>query len=526
VIGREFSYKLLQAISPMTEEELQSALAKLAGAELIYARGAPPEANYQFKHALVQDTAYAALLKSRRREFHRRIANILTERFPQTATEHPEVLARHWTGAGELEKALTAWRSAGRGARKRRAFREAERAYQRALEVITKLPDSPERDALELPVVGALAQVTELTHGYAAAETRNAFSRALTLVRRTGNAGHLALQLMGTWAAAINSGDYRSADALSKELMELAGSQGSQTNLAFAHMARIETCFYLGELDQAESHFTRGRALFDEEVFKQFPGAFGTALAFASLTAFIAGRIDTARARVNEAVRAAQQSNNPYDLAFVSYQTGALELQAGKPTEAAIAARQAINLSDEHGFPHVAAAARVALGAALAGCREAARGIQLIEEGLNAFADLNTRMSITLSLSYLAQAQGLTGATDKALDSIERALEANPDEVVCRPEVLRLRGECRLRLGERERALEDFGEAIARARGMGAKSFELRATTSLARLLRDTNRGDEAHSILTEIYNWFTEGFDTADLKDAKALLEELSNSA
>jgi tetratricopeptide (TPR) repeat protein len=524
VIGREFSYELLQAISPMTEEELQSALAKLAGAELIYAQGAPPEANYQFKHALVQDTAYAALLNSRRRELHRRIANIMTERFTQTATDHPEFLAHHWSGAGELEKALAAWRSAGRSARKRRAYREAERAYQRALEVISKLPESRERDALELPVVGALAQVSQLTHGYAAAETKDAVSRSLALVRRFGNTGQLLLQLSGTWAAAINSGDYRSADAFSREFIELAEREGNPINLAFAHMTRIETHFYLGQLAKAESRFVRGRAFFDEQVFKQFPGALGTALAFGGLTAFTTGRIDTAFVRISEAARAAQQSNNPYDLAYMHFQSAALKLLVGELAEAVDAAREAINLSDEHGFPHIAAAARTTLGAALANCGDAVQGLQLIEESLKAFAKTETRMGVTLSLSYLAQAQALQGATDKAFHTIERAIEANPDEIVYRPEVLRMRGELRLRVGDREQAVQEFHQAVACAHSMGAKSFELRATISLARLLRDTHRGDEARSMLAEIYGWFTEGFDTADLKDAKALLEELSN--
>ena len=523
VIGREFSYELLHAVSSTAEDELQSALTRLGEAELIYARGIPPEAIYQFKHALVQDAAYEALLKSRRRELHRRIANLITERFRQAATEQPEVLAHHWSGAGELEEALSAWTRAGRSARKRRAFREAERSYRRALEVINKLPESPERDALELPVAAALAQVAELTHGYSAAETKDALSRSRALLRRGGNVAQLTLTLSGAWAGAINSGDYRSADALSREFIELAEREGNPMNLAFAHMTRIETHFYLGELAEAESRFMRGRAFFDEQGFKQFPGAFGTALAFAGLTAFTSGRLETALTRINEAAKAARQRNNPYDLAFISFQSGSFKMLVGEPAEAKAAARQAINLSDEHGFPHIAAAARTTLGAAVAHCGEAAQGVQLIEESLSAAAKIETGMGVTLSLWYLAQAQSLHGETDKALYTIERALEANPDERIYRPEALRLRGELRLRAADRELAAEDFREAIVCARGMGAKSFELRATTSLARLLGNNNRRDEARVMLADIYNWFTEGFDTADLKDAKALLEELN---
>jgi class 3 adenylate cyclase/tetratricopeptide (TPR) repeat protein len=521
VIGSSFSHELIAGVYDGEPDELQDALQRLIDSDLLHTTGAAPEAViYHFKHALVQDTAYAALLKSRRRELHRRTATLIAERLPQTAADHPEVLARHWTGAGELEKALTAWSSAGRVARKRRAFREAERAYQRALEIIGKLPESPERDALELPVVAALAQVSALTHGYAAAATKNASSRALALVRRIGNVGQLSIQLSGTWAAAINGGDYRSADALSREFIELAEREGNPINLALAHMARIETHFYLGELAEAETRFERGRAFFDEKVFQQFPGALGTALAFASLTAFASGRIETALTRIDEAARFVQQHNNPYDQAYISYQTGALKLLIGEPTEAVAPAREAINLSDEHGFPHIAAAARTTMGAALANCGEPGQGVQLIEESLNAFGETETRMSVTLSLLYLAQAQALQGATDKALHTIERALEANPDEIIYRPEVLRLRGEFRLRVGDREQASADFGEAITCAHGMGAKSFELRAALSKARLLLSSGDRPGALKLLAPIYKGFAEGLDSRDLVQARVVLQ------
>jgi tetratricopeptide (TPR) repeat protein len=527
VIGSSFSYGLIAGVYDGQPAELQNALERLVDSDLLHTTGAAPETVvYHFKHALVQDTAYSALLKSRRRELHRRAANLITERFPQTATEHPEVLARHWTGAGELEKALDAWRSAARSARKRRAFREAERAYQRALELINKLPESPDRDALELPVVGALARVKELTHGYAAPETKDAYSRSLTLVRRIGNPVQLSLQLSPTWAAAINSGDYRSADALSRELIELAEREGNPMNLAIAHMARIETHFYLGELAEAERRFERGRAFFEHQIFKQIPGALGTAFAFAGLTAFATGRIETASARIGAAVRAARQSNHPYDLAYISFQSGSLKLLAGEPAEAMTAAREAINLSDEHGFPHIAGAARTTLGAALANCGQAAQGVKLIEESLNAFTKTETRMGVTLSLSYLAQAQALQGATDKALHTIERALEANPDEIIYRPEVLRLRGELRLRVGDREQAVADFGEAVTCAHGMGAKPFALRAALSKARLLLSSDDRSGALKLLAPIYNGFAEGLDSRDLVEARAVLQGIGGSA
>jgi tetratricopeptide (TPR) repeat protein len=304
-------------------------------------------------------------------------------------------------------------------------------------------------------------------------------------------------------------------------LIDLSESEGTPRNLAFAHMARIETHFYRGKLDQAESRFMRGRAYFGEQAFQQFPGALGTALAFASLTAFASGRIDTALSRIGEAARFVQQRNDPYDRAYISYQTGALKLLIGEPSGAVAPAREAINLSDDHGLPHIAAAARSALGAALANCGEAAQGVQLIEESLSAFAETETRMGITLSLFYLAQAQALQGATDKALHTLERALEANPDELIYRPEVLRFRGDLRLRIGDRDQAVEDFGEAITCAQGMGARSFALRAALSKARLMLSSDDRFGARTLLTPIYNSFGEGLDSRDLVQTRVLLRE-----
>jgi tetratricopeptide (TPR) repeat protein len=291
-------------------------------------------------------------------------------------------------------------------------------------------------------------------------------------------------------------------------------------------MQRIETHFYLGELAQAENCFVRGRAFFDDQVFKQIPGALGTALAFAGLSAFASGRIQTALTRINDASRAARQSNNPYDLAFISYQTGALKLLTGEPTEAMVSAREAISLSDEHGFPHIAAAAGTTMGAALANCGEPGQGIQLIEESLNAFGETQTRMGVTLSLFYLAQAQVLQGAIDKALDTIERALEANPEEIIYRPEVLRIRGELRLKVDDHEQAAADFGEAIACAHGMGAKSFELRAALSKARLMLSSDDRFGARMLLTPIYDSFAEGLDSRDLVQARVVLQETAVGA
>jgi predicted ATPase len=191
VIGREFSYELLHAVSPIVEGDLQSALAKLADAELIYTRGIPPEATYQFKHALIRDAAYEALLKSRRKELHRAVAWTIAEKFLAMAEAQPEVLARHWTEAGEADPAIAAWKKAGEAAYARRAFKEAEEDFRRALTLLNTLPESPERDRRELDLAGALVQVLMITRGFTAPETVEAAGHARALAEKSGNLAQL-----------------------------------------------------------------------------------------------------------------------------------------------------------------------------------------------------------------------------------------------------------------------------------------------------------------------------------------------
>jgi tetratricopeptide (TPR) repeat protein len=519
VLGREFSYGLISALYKGNGDGLQTALERLVSSELVSVRGVSPEKTYRFRHVLIQDAAYASILKSRRRELHSKIASLIVSEFPQIPAEHPEVLARHWSGAGAIREAIASWRATGRAAQKQRAFKEAQLAFQHAMDLVNGLPETVERDVLELPIIGDLAQTYELTHGYAAPETVRAIDRVLILAKRLGHSGRPEL-LIGSWARAINVGDYNSASSLSDEMMELAGRDGNQVILGFAHMSRIETRFYLGDLVAAEACFLGGSRYFERHAFRQFPGAFGTVLGFASLTAFATGRIETARSRISTAISVAHQTKNPYDLSYGHYMAAALEMLSGESEEAAVAAREAIVLSDQNGFPHIAGAARVILGAASANTGAAAEGARLIEAGLRALADTETRMSLSLSLAYLAQAHALNGNMARASESIEGALQANPVELIYRSEVLRLRGELRLMTGMHKLAVADFREAMEVAHGMGAKSFELRAALGRSRVL--VSGGDQvaARNMLEPLYASFAEGFQTRDLLATTNLLK------
>jgi predicted ATPase len=254
VLGREFSYALLRAVSGLADEPLQAALAQLADAELVYVRGLPPEATYTFKHALVQDTAYESLLKSRRRELHRAVAEALTGRFAALAEAQPEVVAQHWEAAGQVERAVSAWQQAGDRAKERGAMMETERHYRRALLVLTTQPDTPARASQELALQIPLALVVDFTGGFGSAEAERIRKRVRELSAEAGDTRQLAFSLVMAWAVSLARGETRAALASAEEALVAARTDGSSFVLAWAHCAVGHSQVYLGDLDAAGEH--------------------------------------------------------------------------------------------------------------------------------------------------------------------------------------------------------------------------------------------------------------------------------
>lgn len=522
VVGREFSYDLLQAVSMMPEAELQEALARLANAELIYTSGIAPEATYSFKHALIQDAAYEALLKSRRRELHRTVARILTEQFPTKADAEPEVLARHWTHAGEIEPAMAAWRKSAEAAVERRAFREAEQAYRQALEILKALPESAERDARELELTGPFVRVLQVTRGYGAPEAAQAAARTRALAEKTNNLPEVIHYLFGEWAAVVTAGDLLAGGALADQLLDLAQSEGGSPSIGVAHIAQVLVCAWRGDLNGAEENFLRGAHLF-EFAWSEFPGLAAVLLGNAALVAWQLGRADVARKRSSDALAAAHRMNSPFELATAHYIAAWLQIYLRAPEQAESSATQALGLAEQYGFPQIAAFARITLGRARASLGHSREGVGQISRGLSELAKTGNRNTATQLLNWLAEAQALAEATTEALATVEEALIANPEELAWRGDALRVRGGLRLTLGHKDAAEADIREAIVLAQNTNAKAWELRAALDLAQILKA--RGDVAMAceLLVPLCAKFTQGYDTADLKDAKALLIELN---
>jgi class 3 adenylate cyclase len=522
VIGGEFSYELIRAVHPIAENELREALRMLADADLLYVRGIAPEATYQFKHALIRDTAYEALLKSRRKELHGRIARTINEKFPGLNDMHPELLARHWSEADETERAIAAWEKAAKAAETRYAFSEALASYHEALARLNLLPESPERDVRELAFRRAVLYVLHGAKGAAAAETIDATAHTVALAQKTGNLTQLADVIVARGYTVVDVGDISSATALADEALALALSVGDPATLKRARVLQLRVCYYRGDLAGLEKHFAEGRYLFEQPGLGEHPSVDASlAFAHATLSAWYLGRADAARQRLAQ-TKGAASLNSQFDTAFVEMWTAVVHTLLREYACAETFAVRSLELAEKLQFQVLALNSRVYLGHALAQLGRASDGIALIQRGISDTLK-NPTAGLAGYYTYLAAAQRQADEIEKALESIEQSLQVRPEVLISRPEALRVRGELRLQKGLADLAKADFRDAIAQARGIGAKMLELRTTISLARLLASEGSGDEARAMLAEIYNWFTEGFDIADLKDSKALLDELS---
>jgi class 3 adenylate cyclase/tetratricopeptide (TPR) repeat protein len=525
VLGRTFSHELISAVATMSKRRLDDALAQLVTAELIFQRGTPPDAEYTFKHALVQDAAYSTLLRSRRVQLHARIVAAFENHFPETVTAQPTLLAQHCAKAGMPDKAVVYWRNAGQQAIARSATVEAEESCRQGLAMLNTLPESSERDTRELELCSALVSALQRTRGYSAPQTVEAGARVRVLAEKVGNLSQLVRQETRTWGAVLTAGDYAGAATIADHILDLAQRQGRNTaHLAFAHYTQVQTRFYSGDLIGAEEQFARLNELIQTVGLKQIAGIAPITIGVTGLGAWILGRADSGGERMARAVALARDSKQPFDLAMALLFEGYLHRFQREPRQAEAVCTQLLSLSEEHGFAYARDLARGLIGWARAQLGCTGEGVSLIRQALAGFEESGARVGTTDVLTRLAEAQTLDGATDVALDTMELALKENPEELVFRPNAITYRGALRLQMGQNESAEVDFRDAITLAKRMRAKAWELRAATSMAQLWRDQGRRQQAHELLAPVYGWFTEGFDTPDLKEAKALLEQLTN--
>ena len=529
VIGHEFSHELLRLVANVSEEELQLALGNLVGADLLHVGQSEPEKSYIFKHALVQDAAYSTLLRSRRRELHQRIAQILEERPFETATSAPELLAHHYTEAGLIAQAVRYWRRAGRKAIERSANVEAIVQLRKGLELLKALPLTSERLMEEVKLQTALTSPLIAIEGYTAPEVEKASSRALELCQQLGETPQLFVALGSLQSLYFNRGELEIALELAKQLLRLAETQQDPVLLLWAHYALGFDLAWQGALKLARAHLERSIALYDPRRagmygFVHDPGP--PAMVQLSHVVHSLGYPQQALERMREAVAQARNLSHPFTLASVLGPAAGLYWRRGEELTAQELWQEEAALCSEQGFKALLASSSLRIGFAQVEEGRTAEGFSKMHDALTSLADLLV-IDKPFGLVLLALALGKIGQLDQGLARINEALTLVkkiptfadfPQLYVIKGQLLLMKSPSGFR-----KARQCFSLAIEIARKQGAKSEELRAATPLARLLTQQGRREQARTMLAEIYNWFTEGFDTPDLKDAKALLDELA---
>jgi predicted ATPase len=530
VIGRIFTYDLLQAVAPLDTATIQGALAQLVEAEVVAQRGLPPQATYSFKHALIQDTAYQSLLKSTRQQYHHRIAQALEQHLPDMAQRQPELVAQHYTAAGLVAQAIPYWQRAGERALAHSAYQEAVSHLTTALTLLTTLPESRERSQQELTIQMTLGIALWATKGGNAPEVEQLYIRARVLCEQVGESHQLFRILWGLWRAYSNRGDYQTMQALGEQLLDLAQHQHDPDLLLEAHHALWTSLFSSGELSAARVHQEQGLRLYNPQRHRVYttlysghdPGVCGHYRAAPVL--WLLGYPDQAGASSQAAIALAQQLAHPFSLIVALYWAAILHHL-----------RREVPLTQKHAEAAMTITAdREVLKGGTGSLRGWALAVSGQEEGitqiLQSLADdqaTGATRDRPYHLALLAEASAQVGQTAEGLDALAEALEIVPQSAVrwWEAELYRLRGELLLLdPGVHLREVEAcFQRALDIARRQQAKSLELRAAMSLSRLWQRQGRRAEAHQLLAEIYGWFTEGFDTADLLEAKALLEALT---
>jgi predicted ATPase len=532
-IGRDFSYELLAAAAPLAEPELQEALRRLVDAGLVFQRGAPPAAEYLFKHALVQDTAYSTLLRGPRQALHRRIAEALEQRFPESVETRPEILAHHYGEAAIADKAITYWHRAGKSSVAKSAVREAVAQLRRGLSLLEGLPETRERKQLKLDIHVTLTAALMAGKGYSDPETVAVLERANRLVTETGAVGtplHLSV-LYGLWVSNHAAGAIAAALEHARNFLSSAQSQPSSGPLLVGHRALAHSLMHSGDYRAALAHVETAASLYRPDEHRDDAFRYGqdigvSAFAVLSWALWHRGYPDQSARAADCAVAYGRELGHAHTLAHALGLAGLAAVFARDVATAHTCGNDCVALASEHGFAQWAAIGRILQGWAGAQRGEATTGIARIRDGMAATEATGNRSNTPVYLTLLAETLAFAGKIEEALAALDDALaEAAITGVRGRDaEIHRLRGELtgRLPYPDPAKTEESFRTALAIAREQGTRGYELRAATSLARLWRDQGRRSEARDLLAPLYSWFTEGFDTADLKDAKMLLEEL----
>jgi tetratricopeptide (TPR) repeat protein len=521
-LGRQFTHELIAAVALMPPEQLDNALAQLVGAELIYRRGAPPDAEYTFKHALVQDAAYSTLLRSRRLQLHAHIAAVLEARFPEIVATQPMLLAHHCEEAGLTEKAVEYWLAAGHQAWAHSAAAEAAALLRRGQALIPTLPDGDWRRETELDLLIALRPALGQTKGLAAAEVGETLARARVLAEAVERPEQLIALLWGQGLFHTYRSEHQQALAIAEQMAKIGESREHIGAKLRGRLLRGWTGYLVGE-------FVAGRALQEECLDFADPvrrvissDTHALALGVLASTLTILGYLDQAHSRLNEALAASRRLGHAYTMGAVIAQAG---VGFDRSPQLQRWAEELLALAAEHGFPLWSGWGTAFRGRSFCALGQAQDGQALLAEGLAAIRATGAVTWTPTPLAWLAEACAALGQPGAALGHLDEAAQliAATGERFYEAELHRVRGDLLHAAADRSAGERSYRLAIAIAERQGAKLLQLRAAASLARFWREEGKRTQARDLLAPVYDWFTEGFGSPVLQDAKALLEELA---
>jgi predicted ATPase len=527
-IGREFSYEVLAPIARKSDGELQTALSRLTEAGLVFCRGAPPQASFLFKHALVRDVAYGSLLRGQRKQLHARIFTTLEVQFSEMADQQPEILAHHCTEAELNEEAVTYWTRAARQSMERHAMIEATAQARKGLAVLMRLPDGPTRWRQELELTSVLAGSLNASIGASAPETGEVYVRARKLCMRLGETAALVPVLSGLAFHHAQRCELAAIREIGQELLRLGDEEKDISCQMHGHRVMGSCLYWLGEFLPARKHLEQALDLYVPQAHKSMIPVIGFDVRGASLsnlsyTLLILGYPHQARSRSLEALRWPRDLNYPHVLAHALTMASFYNLACGNVGTAQGAVQELLALALEQGFRVWGAYAKINQGLVLAQRGDRSQGLALAREGLVEKAATGSALWRPFELGFMARACAGMGQVDEALHLLDDALQIaeTTGERHFDAELHRFKGECLAARCQTE-AEASFQMAVEVAQQQDARMWELRASMSLARLWRGQGKHTEAYKLLGPIFGWFTEGFDTPDLKEAKALLDLL----
>src|SRR6266542_915581 len=530
VLGREFTYEMLAAVSPADGERLRRDLDRLVAAELLYQRSQPPSAAYTFRHALIQDAAYGLLLTSTRQQHHRRVAETLSERFRDIVETQPELLAHHFSEAGLTDQAVGHWLRAGRRALGRSANVEASSHARRGLELLRRAPDSPERDALELALETTQGSAAVALKGYGAAEVERAFGRAVELCERLGNTTDRFRATVGLWTYYVVRAEYGRALELAEGLLSMAEAGAAPTARVHAWYCVGFTRYYIGEIAATCHAFEQAIAIECDDGDPALALPTGDDVRIHVLT-FLAhalwhlGRPDEAIRRLDEAIALARRQAHPYGVAFALAVGASLATFLRDTARARALTDEGLAIAVDKGYSYHVVGGGFCRGWALAQESADDDGLTTMQRSLEAMRRAGARLGETFYLAHTAEACVRRSRWDEAGRLLEEAAAASAatGEVFVEPELHRLSAERAAGTGDRQHAEACFRRALEVAHRQDNRGFELRAAVALGRLWRDDGRRAEARELVGAIAGGWVEGRDMPDMKDAHALLDDLA---